>query len=155
MGRGKRREPLFSLSLPIVSQALSFPFSPTSPQQKRREPSGSNSALVGPRILTKQCNQTLKRMATLHEFGLPRDMIISPPHSFFRCLSESFMSFLQSTFFFRHHVKIVRLLPKLFMPLTFSENNLQVSNTILVQSAKKKVRLKKLIRTKNKTKREE
>ena len=33
--------------------------------------------------------------------------------------------------------RVLRLLRKLFMPLTFSENNLPVSNTILVQSAKK------------------
>lgn len=36
---------------------------------------------------------------------------------------------IRSAFCFRHHVKIVRLLRKLFMPLTFSETNLHVSNT--------------------------
>ena len=42
-----------------------------------------------------QSNPFLKSMATPHEIELPCDIIISPPHSFFRCLSESFIRFLQ------------------------------------------------------------
>ena len=141
-----------------MSRALSFPFSPTSPQQKRREPSGSNSARVGPQILTKQCHQTLKRMTTLHEFGLPRDIIISPPHSFFRCLSEYFMSFLQkdkvNLFFSTPRKDRSPFTKVIYAPYIQWEQFTSVQYHLGAIS-EKKVRLKKLIRTKNKTKREE
>ena len=57
-----------------------------------------------------------------------------------RLVTSFWMSFLQKDkvgLCFRHHVKIFHLLRKLFMPLTFSEINLQVSNTILVHQRKK------------------
>ena len=45
IGRGKRREPLVSLFLPIVPRALCFSFSPASPQHKEAsgEERGSKS----------------------------------------------------------------------------------------------------------------
>ena len=57
-----------------------------------------------------------------------------------RPLTSFWMSFLQKDkvgLCFRHHVKIFHLLRKLFMALTFSEINLQVSNTILMHQWKK------------------
>ena len=53
--------------------------------QDQMRPSGSNFDKTG------QSNPFLKSMATPHEFELPCDIIISPPHSFFIFhFSESF-----------------------------------------------------------------
>ena len=51
MGIGKRREPLFSVPLPIVPRALSFSFSPATPQHKEasaeeREPAPFSDIFV-------------------------------------------------------------------------------------------------------------
>ena len=76
----------------------------------------------------KNCHST-------YEFGLPCDRMISPPHSFFHCVSVSLFEWVsckkkKSVFCFRHHVKIILLFRKLLMPLTFNETSLHVSTPI-------------------------
>ena len=68
----------------------------------------------------------LNNVAVPHEIELPCEKSILPPHSFLHCVSVSFFECVSckkitSAFFLRHHVKIVRLLLKLLMPLTFKE----------------------------------